>query len=140
MDFEVEIEGKKLSVGGGKVESRLVRVERPHPCIAEVRIDGKTLRVYDLGGEGETRRVRVNGKTLELRIKTPEARALELIGKTGGSGFRAKELRAPMPGLVKAVFVEPGQTVEGGAPLIALEAMKMENLLKAPGALKIKNV
>ncbi len=39
-----------------------------------------------------------------------------------------------MPGLVLRVLVEPGQRVEAGAGLVVLEAMKMENQIKAPAA------
>jgi len=42
------------------------------------------------------------------------------------------EMRAPMPGLVRQVNVEEGSSVTAGDPLIVLEAMKMENLLKSP--------
>ena len=41
-------------------------------------------------------------------------------------------LEAPMPGLVLKVLVEPGSEVEKGAPLIILEAMKMEHAILAP--------
>ena len=140
MNFEVEIEGQKLTVANGKVDGRSVRVKRGHPRIAEVLLNGKTFIAYDLGGDGEVRLIRVNGKTVEARVKTPGMRALEMIGKTAAGGGKTKELRAPMPGLVKMLFVEAGQTVEVGAPLLTLEAMKMENLLKAPAALKIKSV
>ncbi|WP_323122692.1 acetyl/propionyl/methylcrotonyl-CoA carboxylase subunit alpha [Burkholderia alba] len=43
-------------------------------------------------------------------------------------------LTAPMPGKVIAVLVEPGQRVEQGAPLIVMEAMKMEHTIGAPAA------
>jgi 3-methylcrotonyl-CoA carboxylase alpha subunit len=46
----------------------------------------------------------------------------------------AGELRAPMPGRIIALLVEPGQDVGLGAPLLVLEAMKMEHTLKAPRA------
>ena len=42
------------------------------------------------------------------------------------------EVRAPMPGLLKAVHVAEGDIVEQSAPLATLEAMKMENELLAP--------
>jgi biotin carboxyl carrier protein len=45
-----------------------------------------------------------------------------------------------MPGLVVRVQVEPGQQVAAGAPLVVLEAMKMENQLKAPAAGMIAEV
>jgi biotin carboxyl carrier protein len=50
------------------------------------------------------------------------------------------ELRAPMPGLLRAVHVKEGDIVERDAPLITLEAMKMENELLAPSAGRIAKV
>ncbi|MEX2046936.1 MAG: acetyl-CoA carboxylase biotin carboxyl carrier protein subunit, partial [Chloroflexota bacterium] len=55
----------------------------------------------------------------------------------GGRGAGAArgghhELRAPMPGLLKTVHVAEGDVVERDAPLMTLEAMKMENELLAP--------
>jgi biotin carboxyl carrier protein len=47
---------------------------------------------------------------------------------------------APMPGLVVAVNVEPGQAVGKGASLVVLQAMKMENDLTAREAATIKEV
>ncbi|MBN3780362.1 acetyl/propionyl/methylcrotonyl-CoA carboxylase subunit alpha [Burkholderia sp. Ac-20345] len=51
----------------------------------------------------------------------------------GGAGEEvAGGLRAPMPGKVIALSVEPGTHVEKGAPLLVLEAMKMEHTIHAP--------
>ena len=44
----------------------------------------------------------------------------------------ADDLRAPMPGLVKALAAAPGATVRRGDVLVVLEAMKMEHALVAP--------
>jgi 3-methylcrotonyl-CoA carboxylase alpha subunit len=62
---------------------------------------------------------------------------LQFIGKaaTGGGG-----LRSPMPGKIVAVLVKPGQAVEKGAPLIVVEAMKMEHTISAPAAGTVKAV
>ncbi|HKT90829.1 MAG TPA: acetyl/propionyl/methylcrotonyl-CoA carboxylase subunit alpha [Paraburkholderia sp.] len=49
-------------------------------------------------------------------------------------------LTAPMPGKVIAVLVEPGAVVEKGAPLIVMEAMKMEHTIGAPAAGKVTEV
>ena len=45
---------------------------------------------------------------------------------------KLKELRAPMPGLVRQVNVQEGDEVDSGDFLFILEAMKMENVLKSP--------
>ena len=47
------------------------------------------------------------------------------------AGALAGVVLAPMPGLVKSVFVRPGDTVQKGARLAVLEAMKMEHTLTA---------
>jgi biotin carboxyl carrier protein len=49
-------------------------------------------------------------------------------------------VKAPMPGLVLNIVVEPGQTVEKGDPMIILEAMKMENVIKAAGEGRVKAI
>jgi len=58
----------------------------------------------------------------------------------GGEGEEVEGgLRAPMPGKVIALSVAPGTTVEKGAPLLVLEAMKMEHTIHAPhkGVVKV---
>lgn len=52
----------------------------------------------------------------------------------------AKEIKAPMPGLVLDILVKKGQEVKSGDNLIILEAMKMENVLQAPNDGKIKSI
>ena len=68
-----------------------------------------------------------DGAVWRLRLDDPTARA---AAEDGGGG----RLTAPMPGTVVRVLVETGQTVEAGTPLMLLEAMKMEHVIKAPAA------
>jgi propionyl-CoA carboxylase alpha chain len=71
------------------------------------------------------------GATLEARVYT--AREAELAALMPGKhvGDSGKVLRCPMPGLVVSVAVSPGQEVKAGEPLAVVEAMKMENILRA---------
>jgi 3-methylcrotonyl-CoA carboxylase alpha subunit len=71
--------------------------------------------------------VLLDGRGWKLGIDDPAARAAEQEG-AGGS------LTAPMPGRIVQVMVEAGQVVERGAPLLVLEAMKMEHTIRAPAA------
>ena len=59
----------------------------------------------------------------------PEKRTQRKSGK--GSKSEPGQIRALMPGKILKVMVKEGENVEEGAPLIAMEAMKMEYLLKA---------
>ncbi len=52
----------------------------------------------------------------------------------------SKFLLCPMPGLVKAVSVTEGQDVKAGDNLAVVEAMKMENILKAERDGKVKKI
>ena len=66
-----------------------------------------------------------------------------LVKKMGLSAFVVQKMtnvKAPMPGLIVEVLVKPGETVEKGSQLLILEAMKMENVLKAEDAGIIKSI
>ncbi|MEO8297698.1 MAG: biotin/lipoyl-containing protein, partial [Burkholderiales bacterium] len=74
---------------------------------------------------GERRHVFLEGRSWPLSLVD----TLHL----GGEGEEvAGGLRAPMPGKVIAVLVQPGATVDKGAPLLVMEAMKMEHTISAP--------
>ena len=53
---------------------------------------------------------------------------------------KIKSLKAPMPGLILKVHIKEGQEVQKGDSLLVLEAMKMENIIKAPADLTIKQI
>lgn len=71
----------------------------------------------------------------EFRVKVND-RLDDLLSQMGmniSAGAVMEDVRAPMPGLVLSVLVSEGQTVKDGDPLLILEAMKMENIIKATG-------
>jgi len=56
------------------------------------------------------------------------------------SDEKMDHVKAPMPGLVLDILVEVGQTINKGDNLLVLEAMKMENIIKASGTGIVKNI
>jgi 3-methylcrotonyl-CoA carboxylase alpha subunit len=58
----------------------------------------------------------------------------DLLAHASDTEHAEGSLTAPMPGKVVAIFVEKGQRVEKGAPLLVIEAMKMEHTIVAPAA------
>lgn len=59
---------------------------------------------------------------------------------TSSKGALPPEVRAPLPGIVSDIKVHEGDTVEAGGTLVVIEAMKMENPIKAPGKLRVTKV
>jgi acetyl/propionyl-CoA carboxylase alpha subunit len=76
--------------------------------------------------------LKINGQRIELQAKDRFDQLLERMGLSNTAVVKVNELKAPMPGLIVAIRVQPGQAVQKGDPLLVLEAMKMENILKAP--------
>jgi biotin carboxyl carrier protein len=92
--------------------------------------------------DGKTFSLKINGQLLELNAKDRYDLLLEQMGMSAANTAKASKLKAPMPGKVLEVVVQPGQTVAKGEGLLILEAMKMENVLKAEeeGIIKSVNV
>jgi len=76
----------------------------------------------------------------DVRATVIDERALRAGRGSGAARVGRVEIRAPMPGLLKAVHVKEGDHVAADAPLATLEAMKMENELLAPSAGRIAKV
>ncbi len=74
------------------------------------------------------------GEVVEVEVVDERTRHIRRLVGAGKGPAAGGTVKAPMPGLVVRVLVEPGQVVAAGAGLVVLEAMKMENELKAPGA------
>ena len=88
----------------------------------------------------KTLTLEVNGNKYDVSI---EDEYDMLVKKMGLSAFVVQKMtnvKAPMPGLVVDVLVQPGDTVEKGSQLLILEAMKMENVLKAEGEGVVKSI
>ena len=122
-----------------KIEAHLLRDTRwlmlidNHSFEADVRSDS----ARTVSGE---RTVFTRGLDIPLVI---EDHALAQMRKAAGLGAAVQaetRFRAPMPGLVVQIRVVPGQEVNAGDPLVVIEAMKMENVLKAKAPGKIKTI
>ena len=81
--------------------------------------------------------VTVDGRRFEVAIQDPRRTS----GRAGGiDSGGSRDIVSPMPGKVIRVLVAAGDEVHPGQGLLVVEAMKMQNEIKAPGAGKIKTV
>ena len=84
--------------------------------------------------------VSVDGQQFTTAIKEPIDMLLSNMGLDLKAMQKAEPVKAPMPGLVLKVLVTLGQEVNKGDALMILEAMKMENVLKATAAGVVKAI
>lgn len=84
--------------------------------------------------------IRLNGNTYDIKISDSYDQLVAKMGLLSGASQKAKNITAPMPGLIMNILVQPGQSIEEGTPLLVLSAMKMENQILAQGAGVIKAI
>jgi acetyl/propionyl-CoA carboxylase alpha subunit len=90
--------------------------------------------------EAKTYTLKVNGSLIILEAKNEFDILLEKMGMANAGSAKVSKLKAPMPGKVLDVLVTVGQEVVKGDGLVILEAMKMENVLKADDVGVVKSV
>lgn len=126
--FEVDITNEGITVNG-----TLVDVDYISHGSNQMHIiyQGQNYRVrLDHLDKGKAT-VLVNEKEIEFRIRSPKQKILEKIGITQESENKMDDLTAPMPGKILKVLQKPGDHVSKSEGILVLEAMKMENVLKA---------
>ena len=82
----------------------------------------------------------VNGTQYRAVLKDRLDELLHSMGMDKAAAYKVSEVKAPMPGLVLRVMAEAGTIVKKGDPLLVLEAMKMENILKSSADAVVKKV
>ena len=148
--YHIELDGKNYELG----------IENLNGAMA-VTVNGKrhTVDLVSLNGGGAFS-ILLDGRSFDVEVKetakglsvlasgqhydllVEEAklfRARQLSG-AGKAASQERVVRAPMPGLIVKIEVAVGQEVHPGQGLLVMEAMKMENEIKAKGAGKVKEI
>ncbi len=136
-DFALENGPTGLTLDGTPREATLVPT---HGHNYVLTVDGHPHRVTLEGRDGDTLTLRVDGTRIVVDVSDAQRLLLESFGLDTGEAAAQREVRAPMPGLVLHVRVQPGEAVEPGQGLLVLEAMKMENEIKAQHAATVARV
>jgi len=76
--------------------------------------------------------INVNGSNYQIQVKDKYDELLKNLGLDNLNLKKVNEIKAPMPGMVLDIRVEVGNIVKKGDPILVLEAMKMENIIKSP--------
>ncbi len=137
-EIEVDIEGDQVRVEGRSLAADL----RPLPGtpLRHLVVDDRpSTLVIEANGRGHWT-IGMRGERWELEAIDERTRHIRSLTGAAARDRGATALKAPMPGLVVRVLAEPGQAVSRGAGMVVLEAMKMENELKASADAKVKAV
>ncbi len=141
-DWVVSLQGQDLAVtidadrAGSTVrfadaeEMRVTSDWLPGQSLARLVVGGEEI-VLKVDYRATGFRIRHRGADMEVRVQTPRRFELSryMLEKTPPD--TSKQLLCPMPGLVVALHVAEGDEVQEGQPLCTVEAMKMENVLRA---------
>jgi len=118
----------RVDVDGAVIELRAERLEDGRLVL---EANGETATAV-ITSAGTRRFVRLGAMDFVLERAT--------AGRRKAGGAEAGGLEAPMPGVVTKVLVAQGDRVQRGQPLVAVEAMKMEHMVRAPRDGQVKAV
>ncbi|PJE29095.1 biotin carboxyl carrier protein /biotin carboxylase [Pseudooceanicola antarcticus] len=129
LSIKADREGASVSFADGSA----LRVEgawTPGDTLARMSVDGAplVLKVDKISGGF---RIRNRGADVKVHVRNPRQAELARLMPERVAPDTSKLLLCPMPGLVVKTFVEEGEEVQEGQPLCTIEAMKMENILRA---------
>ena len=140
---EIKIEKLKtensFSVNGTTTHFDIVKVEEG---FFHVLHNNKSYRarVVENDAAQKTFTIKINSNNYKVAIKDKYDELLHALGLDTMLSNKINDLKAPMPGLVLSILVEEGAEIKKGDNLLVLEAMKMENILKATADAKVKKV
>jgi propionyl-CoA carboxylase alpha chain len=126
-------------VRSGEATHRIATTWMPGAPVAHAYING-CLRVVEVTPDVTGYTLAVQGAAHAFSIFTPRAAALarHMLEKTAAD--MSKYLLCPMPGLVVSIDVSEGMEVQAGQALAIVEAMKMQNILRAEKSGKISRI
>lgn len=123
---------------------RIVDARRTEGGPWSILVDGRVAVVDVEPNKDGDLVVELGGATATVKLVDPRRRRLEqareVARKARGAGDGPEDVRAPMPGKVVKVMVKPGDRVTAGQGLVVIEAMKMENEIRAARDAGVKAV
>lgn len=136
---EVQIDAETILVDSEQTPIDLVQI-KPQLYHAILNHQSYTIEVAKIDIQAKQVKLKINDAEYSFQLQDKLDLLLEQMGIGKSSSDKLDDIKAPMPGLVLKVLVEVGQEVKKGDNILILEAMKMENIIKASGSGTIKNI
>lgn len=142
MKYKVQFKEEQpivIEIGDGKMnineQAQLLDILKIHEQHYHILKDNKSFDVIVKSLDRQSKKIAlsVNGKIFDLKLSNELDELLLKMGMGAAKSDKMDVVKAPMPGLVLKILIEIGQEVKKGDSLLILEAMKMENIIKATG-------
>ena len=140
MALEPVEDGYDVALDGGRTVAVRMAGWRPGDRVFRGTVDGRTVTVQVVREPHEGWRLTHGGASARALVRA--ARAAELAARmpVKPPPDLSRFLLSPMPGMIVSLAVAPGQAVEAGEELCVVDAMKMENVLRAERAATVAEV
>lgn len=137
--FDIQITDEGFVVNGKTLQWDVSSVQSGY---FHVLLDRRSFRaeIVETDASRKSFVIKINGRTYPVVLKDKFDVLLEKMGMNPNAGAKINNVRAPMPGLIIDLKVKNGDSVKAGDTLVILEAMKMENIIRAPGDATVKSV
>jgi pyruvate carboxylase subunit B len=147
MRYHVLVGGRRFEVelgpDGAHVNGKAVDVSLGNAGGTPVRALAVGAEAHRVVGERAARgrwKVRMHGRTHDVEVVDERTMAIRELSGVGAAATGPRPVIAPMPGMVIKVEVAEGDVVRAGQGIVIVEAMKMENELRASAAGRVTKV
>jgi biotin carboxyl carrier protein len=138
-NFEVDKNSDGLSINGNPIAADVKPLGASAYHIIN-NLQSYNVEVVSFNSAEKTAEIKVNNNIYSVTAKDQFDILLDKLGLSSLNATKVSEIKAPMPGMVLKVFVNEGMEIKKGDNLFILEAMKMENIIKAPADVTVKTV
>jgi biotin carboxyl carrier protein len=139
INFDIINHDQTWLINGSALEWDIIKISDGH---FHLLINHKSYRAEVVKTDTATKSfvLKINGNIYSVALKDKFDLLLEKMGMNNGSAGKVNSVKAPMPGLIIDLRVKEGDKVMPGDALLILEAMKMENMIKAAAESIVKSV
>lgn len=131
-NYQIEFEKDQVLIDGDVMDFDLSKLSKgKYHLISNYK--SYTVELVSIDKEKKKVDIKVNNTVYQVLLKDKMDELLAQLGMDSLMEAKTEDLKAPMPGLILEISVEKGQEVAKGDKLLILEAMKMENVIKASG-------
>ncbi|MBM4184764.1 MAG: biotin/lipoyl-binding protein [Gemmatimonadetes bacterium] len=136
--FEVELGAEGMRVDGRAAEATLAHADGTP--VRGLAVGVETYRLVAERGARGRWKLHLRGRALEVDVLDERTKAIRDMTGAGVGTLGPRPIVAPMPGMVVKVEVAEGDVVQAGQGIVIVEAMKMENELRALGPGRVSRV